>query len=66
MVWGNCADSLEQFCTTVKAKLWRIEITGNREELAADLRQLGFTETMVFPELPALGLELSKSEGWKK
>jgi hypothetical protein len=65
IVWGNEAKPLEQFAGEVTAKLWKIEIKGERSELSHALRMLGFGETMVFPELPSLASELSRTEGWK-
>lgn len=65
MVWGNVPQSLEDFATEQTAKLWRIQINGIRSELACSLRHLGFSETMVFPELPSLSIELNRTEGWK-
>lgn len=65
MVWGNDPQPLEAFAAEQAARLWRIEINGQREQLARELRHLGFTETMVFPELPALSVELTRTEGWK-
>ena len=65
MVWGNDTRPLEQISAEQPATLWRIRIDGPREENARALRHLGFSETMVFPELPSLGTELSRTEGWK-
>lgn len=65
MVWGNDPQPLEIFAEEQTARLWRIRVAGPRAELARSLRHLGFTETMVFPELPSLGVELSRTEGWK-
>lgn len=66
MVWGRDPKPLEDFANERSARLWRIEVSGNRGELAESLRQLGFNETMVFPELPSLSAELIRMEGWKK
>ncbi len=65
MVWGNDTHPLETFAEEQDATLWKLELGGNQAELATSLRLLGFGETMVFPELPSLGRELTKSEGWK-
>jgi hypothetical protein len=65
VVWGNSAQPLEDFASQQAGRLWRITISLPRTELQYSLRSLGFTETMVFPDLPALGLELSRTEGWK-
>ncbi|WP_454016975.1 FRG domain-containing protein [Azospirillum sp. Marseille-Q6669] len=66
MVWGSDVRALEEFAEEVPAKLWRIQINGNRDDLAEALNVLGFGETMVFPELPSLASELSRVEGWRK
>jgi hypothetical protein len=65
MVWGNDVQALEGISNEQTARLWRLEISGARTELAASLRHLGFSETMVFPELPSLSVELSRMEGWR-
>jgi hypothetical protein len=65
IVWGSDPQPLEVFAGEQTARLWRIQIEGSRSELARALRQLGFSETMVFPELPSLSIELSRTEGWK-
>lgn len=65
MVWGNDPKPLEDFANEQTANLWKIQINGSRVELAAALRLVGFSETMVFPELPSLSIELSRTEGWK-
>lgn len=65
MVWGNDPQPLESLAAAAGGDLWRLELRGDREQLAQHLRHLGFSETMVFPELPALSAELSRSEGWK-
>jgi|SRR5579871_1283639 len=65
MVWGNEVQPLETISADLTARIWRIEVTGSREKLAHSLRLLGFGETMIFPELPSLGVELSRTEGWK-
>jgi hypothetical protein len=65
IVWGSDPKPLEAFADEQTARLWRIQLDGSRVELARALRHLGFTETMVFPELPSLSIELSRTEGWK-
>jgi hypothetical protein len=66
VVWGNEVRTLEAIAAERAAILWRIQLTGDRAELAKSLRLLGFDETMVFPELPSLGAELSRTEGWRE
>lgn len=65
MVWGNDTQSLESFANEQSVTLWALELNGSPEQLAEALRFIGFGETMVFPELPSLGSELSRSEGWR-
>lgn len=65
MVWGSDPVPLETFATEQPVTVWRIQIHDPRDQLAREIRHLGFTETMVFPELPALSAELSRTEGWK-
>jgi hypothetical protein len=65
MVWGNDARSLEEFAGETNGRLWKLIMRGNRAEFSRDLAALGFRETMVFPELPALASELSRTEGWR-
>ncbi len=65
MVWGNDPRPLEAFAEEMDATLWKIEVNGQRGELANSLRSLGFGETMVFPEMPTLAVELTRAEGWR-
>jgi hypothetical protein len=65
MVWGNETQALDTFAAEQSATLWAIEIEGEPGALSSSLRLIGFGETMVFPELPSLGSELSRSQGWK-
>lgn len=66
MVWGNDTGPLEQFADDARAAtLWKLVVDGDRLQIAKDLRALGFGETMVFPELPSLAIELSRVEGWR-
>lgn len=47
-------------------RLWRVVLDGDRETFMSDLSALGFTESMVFPDLTGLSRELDISEGWRK
>lgn len=38
---------------------------GNREQFRAELRYIGFTESMIFPDLSSLSAELTQLEGWQ-
>ncbi len=62
VVWGDNTDSLEAHN---KGHLRKIRLTGEREAMYQDLRFLGFTETMVYPELTYLATEISQAEGWR-
>lgn len=65
VVWGGEPQPLESFAEEQTARIWKIQLQGPRADLARALRQLGFTETMVFPELPSLSIELTRTEGWR-
>ena len=66
VVWGADVKPLEQFASEISMPIiWRISLQGDRASLFADLRTLGFTETMVFPELSYLAEELARTEGWR-
>ena len=65
MVWGNDTRALEDFADELPAKVWKLEIMGQREKLRKSLSRIGFAETMVFPELPSLARELTLQEGWR-
>jgi FRG domain-containing protein len=66
MVWGNEAKPLEEVSQDFREPLvWRITLSGGRDTLYQDLQSLGFSETMVFPELTYLATELTRAEGWR-
>lgn len=66
VVWGADARSMETVAQEVDSDvLWKFNLTSDREALFHDLHTLGFGETMVFPELPALATELKRTEPWK-
>lgn len=66
MVWGDKTRPLEEVAAgQAGSQLWRIRLTGARADLFAALHALGFSETMVFPELTSLASELSRTEGWR-
>ncbi|MDW5377280.1 FRG domain-containing protein [Halomonas sp. HP20-15] len=65
-VWGNSTDSLEEFCEgDVTANMTRYVLSGSPASYFRDLQSLGFTETMVFPEMSYLAEELKRTEGWR-
>jgi hypothetical protein len=65
IVWGNEPRSMEDFSNENGATLWKLQISGERNELAYSLRALGFGETMIFPELTSLAEELTRTETWR-
>jgi hypothetical protein len=65
MVWGEDLRTLEEFAGESRANLWRFKIKGARDVLRRELIALGFVETMIYPELTSLALELSRVEGWR-
>lgn len=65
VVWGKETKAMQLFADDLgDSLLWQIDLTGDRDGLLRDLRSLGFSETMVFPELPSLADELTRVEGW--
>jgi hypothetical protein len=62
IVWGAETKTLEEYGN---ANLRKIRLTGKRSDLLRDLHALGFTETMMFPELTHLAAELTRAEGWR-
>lgn len=66
MVWGNDSRPLEQVADEhERATLWCFELDGDSSILFEQLQLLGFSETMVFPELSYLAAELGRVEGWR-
>lgn len=65
MIWGSDARPLEAFAGEIEARIWKLTVVGDRLRLSKSLSQLGFRETMIFPELPALARELTGQEGWR-
>jgi hypothetical protein len=66
MVWGEDPRPMEEFAEEMNTNVWRLELAGDRADLARQLSALGFGETMVFPELQYLASELTKIEGWRE
>ncbi|WP_036986554.1 FRG domain-containing protein [Pseudomonas sp. URMO17WK12:I4] len=66
-VWGSDTQDMESFADAQQPTLlWKIKLTGERSRLYKDLQALGFSETMIFPDLPSLALELDRVEGWRE
>lgn len=61
---GDELDPLENYANKSDAPiLWKIRLDAGRESLLAELDAVGLTETMIYPDLLALGRELRASEG---
>lgn len=65
IVWGEDTRSLQDFAGESSASLWKLTLRGDADALRTELNKLGFSESMVFPELSALAVELSRIEGWR-
>lgn len=65
MVWGNDTRPLEDFAAEYPSTIWKIKLRDQQESLTRSLQALGFNETMIFPEMPSLAIELSRVEGWR-
>lgn len=65
VVWGEDLRDMESFARESANTLWQFELNGDRTALRCELNALGFGETMVFPELGSLAVELSRVEGWR-
>lgn len=65
-VWGSDTRSMERYTEDLQEPvLWQIALDAPRADLFASLQRLGFSETMVFPELSYLAEELKRLEGWR-
>lgn len=66
VVWGNEARPLEEVAAEQQAVVLScFELCGDRSVLFSDLQALGFTETMIFPEMSYLAEELGRAEEWR-
>jgi hypothetical protein len=66
VVWGAEVAPLETFANSqTQDMLWHISFDSPRDKLYGDLQTLGFSETMIFPELSYLATELARTEGWR-
>lgn len=64
-VWGSENKPMEHFANiATDTLLWKLILTGERKKLYRELRMLGFSETMIFPELTSVATELTLAEGW--
>jgi hypothetical protein len=61
---GTGLGSLDSFATALPGDvtLWKLVLDMTHDDLREDLSRLGFTESMIFPDLAALGRELSLAE----
>jgi hypothetical protein len=66
---GNDWRPMEDFATRMNAPekggLVRFIVTGDVEGLKDNLRALGFSHSMVYPDLPGLSTEVAAAEGWR-
>lgn len=62
---GKNVQPMETICNALSNEtlLWRIEICGDKPSVTFDLSTIGVTESMVYPDLPGLALEL-RSQEW--
>lgn len=66
-VWGADTQDMESFAdNSPNELLWKIKLVGDRGNLYRNIQSLGFTETMIFPDLSSLALELERVEGWRQ
>lgn len=65
MVWGEDNQELEKLAEESAANIWRFDLKGDVSDLRRELNALGFVETMVYPELSSLAVELARVEGWR-
>lgn len=65
-MWGNEVKSIEDFLAEeVKCDAWRFRLEMDPREMFKDVQSIGFTETMIFPEMSYLAEELTRLEGWR-
>lgn len=67
MAWGKDPRDLAQFASELDSEadtLWRIDLTGDPTALFDDLRHIGFLETFVFPDLPNMATEITRTVEW--
>ena len=67
VVWGKDARDLVEFSAELDEAgelLWRIDLTGDPASLFEDLRHIGFLETFVFPDLPNMASEITRTVEW--
>jgi hypothetical protein len=65
LIWGDDLRALEDIAAQGMGNIWSFKIIGERDSLRRDLIALGFVETMIYPELTSLAIELSRVEGWR-
>lgn len=67
MVWGKDPRPLEQFSGELdhdEPNLWKFVLTGDSASLALDLMHIGFLETFVYPDLPSMASEITRTVEW--
>lgn len=60
-VAGKSLEPLESFAES-ESVLWKVALTFTRDQMKRDLSALGFSESMIFPDLAGLSRELTASE----
>lgn len=64
-VWGEDVRSLQAFANESNANVWCLKLAGEPDSMRADLNFLGFSETMIYPELTSLASEITRVERWR-
>lgn len=64
-VGGKSLQPMEDFAPQEAEALWKIRLNYPREQMQKDLEILGFSESMIFPDLVGLSKEIAVSEGLK-
>lgn len=65
-ITGDSLDAMESFTEDHKAQaLWKFTLDFPRRQLQQDLASLGFSESMIFPDLASVAREVTAMEGLK-
>nr|WP_276203106.1 FRG domain-containing protein [Intrasporangium chromatireducens] len=65
-ITGDSLESMETFAADHKEQsLWKLALFISREDLQRDLASLGFSESMIFPDLASVAKEVTAMEGLK-
>jgi hypothetical protein len=63
-IWGRETKAMINFEQRMLDHLWKLRLMDDKLVLRSNLQALGFTESMVFPDLQNLAVELVRIEGW--